>query len=216
MKQVGEPRDAIGRPHPRECYRVADLTIDVGAMRVWQDGQERRLPPLSFELLILLVRRAPDVVSRDECLATIWRGVVVGPETLKQRVKLLREALADDSRRPRYVETVRGSGYRLRPPVELANEQADDWPTRLRSRLRGLLGAGSAGGRRGSGGLPVGAILFVGSLSMAAAGLGRGAAVSAGGDSPAPARSPAAEAVAECASPGPTPDPMAGAEGDCR
>jgi hypothetical protein len=148
-----------------------------------------------------------DLRERASRLA-VERGISMG--------QLLREALADDSRRPRYVETVRGRGYRLRPPVEVPDEQAEDWPTRLRSRLRNLLGPVSSGGSRGPGGLPVGAILFVGSLSLAAAGLGREGAVSSGADSPPATRSPAVAAVAECASPGPEPDSMAGVEGPCR
>jgi DNA-binding winged helix-turn-helix (wHTH) protein len=154
----------LGRPAVRECYRVDDLTIDVGAMRVWQGSAEVHLPPLSFELLLLFVRRAPDVVSRDECFQTVWRGVVVGPETLKQRVKLLREALSDSSRRPRYIETVRGRGYRLSPAVMLKDNDPDDWPSRLRSRLRGLLGPG--GGRRGPGSLAIGGLLLLTVLSL--------------------------------------------------
>ncbi len=155
---------AAGRPRPRECYRVDDLTIDVGAMRVWQGSDEIHLPPLSFELLLLFVRRAPDVVTRDECFDTVWQGVVVGPETLKQRVKLLREALSDSSRGPRYIETVRGRGYRLLPAVALKEHGLEDWPSRLRSRLRGLLGPGA--GRKGPGSLSIGGLLLLMVLSL--------------------------------------------------
>lgn len=155
---------SVDRAPVRECYRVGDLIIDVGAMRVWQGQSEIRLPPLSFELLLLFVRRAPDVVSRDECFRTVWRGVVVGPETLKQRVKLLRESLSDSSRDPRYIETVRGRGYRLLPSVTIKEADADDWPSRLRSRLRGLLGPG--GGHRGPGTLAIGGLLLMVALAL--------------------------------------------------
>ena len=155
---------SVGRSPARECYRVSDLTIDVGAMRVWQGPREIRLPPLSFELLLLFVRRAPDVVSRDECFRTVWRGVVVGPETLKQRVKLLRESLSDSSREPRYIETVRGRGYRLLPNVKFQETDSDDWPSRLRSRLRELLGPG--GGHRSLGTLAVAGLLLIVALAF--------------------------------------------------
>ena len=155
---------SVGRSSARECYRLGDLSIDVGAMRVWQGEREVRLPPLSFELLLLFVRRAPDVVSRDECFRIVWRGVVVGPETLKQRVKLLRESLSDDSRDPRYIETVRGRGYRLVPSVKFEDADSDDWPSRLRSRLRGLLGPG--GGQRSLGTLAIGGLLLMAALAL--------------------------------------------------
>jgi DNA-binding winged helix-turn-helix (wHTH) protein len=116
----------------RECYRVADLRIEAGARLVFRDGEEIHLPPLSFDLLLQLVRNAPSVVRQEELLHAVWRDVVVEPQTLKQRVKLLRESLGDDSRRPRYIATVRGSGYRLVPrPVPIVS----DWSYRLTRRL---------------------------------------------------------------------------------
>jgi DNA-binding winged helix-turn-helix (wHTH) protein len=123
----------------RECYRVGDLTLDVRAMRITRNGEPVSLPPLSFELFVNLVRRAPDVVSRDDLLQATWKDIVVGPETLKQRIKLLREALHDDPRSPRYVATIRGRGYQLVPlPVSLANI---GWRSRLEGQLGGLIDA---------------------------------------------------------------------------
>jgi len=105
----------------RECYRVGDLILDVRAMRVSRNGVAIPLPPLSFELLVNLVRRAPDVVSRQDLLEATWKDIVVGPETLKQRVKLLRESLDDDPHNPRYIATIRGRGYQMIvDPVSLA------------------------------------------------------------------------------------------------
>jgi len=128
----------------RECYRVADLRIDAGAGLVLRNGEEIDLPPLSFDLLLQLVRNAPRAVGREELLETVWRGAVVEPHTLKQRVKLLRQSLGDDPRRPRYIATVRGRGYRLVPrPVSIVT----DWSYRLTRRLLHILEfAGRASG----------------------------------------------------------------------
>jgi len=127
-----------------ECYRVADLRIEAGAGLVLRNGEEIDLPPLSFDLLLLLVRSAPRVVGREELLEKVWRGAVVEPQTLKQRVKLLRQSLGDNPRRPRYIATVRGSGYRLVPrPVSIVT----DWSYRLTRRLLHILEfAGRASG----------------------------------------------------------------------
>ena len=48
----------------------------------------------------------------------VWPGLVVAPETVSQRVKLLRQALGEHANAPRYIEAVRGRGYRLAVPVE--------------------------------------------------------------------------------------------------
>ncbi len=131
----------------RERYRVGDLILDVAAMRVTRNGDPVTLTPLSFELFVNLVRRAPDVVSRDDLLNATWKGVVVEPETLKQRVKLLRQALDDDPKSPRYIATVRGRGYQLVPEPEAI--MADSWRRRLEERLRGLITVRGSGRRMG-------------------------------------------------------------------
>ncbi len=103
--------------HHRERYRIGDLELDLGRVRVVRNGIELALPPLSFRLLLELARISPDVARPDELLERVWAGVIVNEETLKQRVKLLRQALGESGRDPRYVRTVRGTGYQLIPPV---------------------------------------------------------------------------------------------------
>ncbi|MHB1871937.1 MAG: winged helix-turn-helix domain-containing protein [Steroidobacteraceae bacterium] len=113
------PRLPPTSPPGAQChYRVDDLRIDVGRQRVTRDGQLITLTKLSFDLLLALVRGAPDLISSPALLEQVWPRRVVNPETLIQRVKLLRDALGDDRRNPRYVEGLRGRGYRLIPPVE--------------------------------------------------------------------------------------------------
>ena len=78
-----------------------------------REGEEIALPKLSFELLLCLARHAPNVVSTDVLMDEVWGKVVVGEETVKQRVTLLRKALGDSTSDPRYIAVVRGRGYRL-------------------------------------------------------------------------------------------------------
>jgi TolB-like protein/DNA-binding winged helix-turn-helix (wHTH) protein len=99
-------------------YRVGDLLIDTGPQRVTRDGKVIALPKLSYDLLIALVRAAPNLLSLDALMGEVWPKLIVSPETVSQRIKLLRDALGDDPRNPRYVEGLRGRGYRLIPAVE--------------------------------------------------------------------------------------------------
>ena len=96
-----------------EKFRVGDLELDSGTVTLRRVGEEIALPKLSFELLLCLARHAPNVVTTDTLMDEVWGKVVVGEETVKQRVKLLRKALGDDSSDPRYIVAVRGRGYRL-------------------------------------------------------------------------------------------------------
>jgi TolB-like protein len=98
-------------------YSLADLTIDTGRQLVSRAAGPIPLPKLSYDLLLALVRAAPNLVSLDELMRLVWPGVIVSPETVSQRVKLLRDALEDDPRRPRYVAGLRGRGYHMVPAV---------------------------------------------------------------------------------------------------
>jgi TolB-like protein/DNA-binding winged helix-turn-helix (wHTH) protein len=100
---------------------AGDLCIDTGLQRVEQAGVSLELPKLTFELLIALLQAAPNFVSNDELMSRVWPGLVVSPETVTQRVKLLRDALGDDPRNPRYIEGLRSRGYRILPPVVISH-----------------------------------------------------------------------------------------------
>ncbi len=99
-------------------YSLSDLTIDTGRQLVSRAANPIPLPKLSYDLLLALVRAAPNLVSVDELMRLVWSGVVVSPETVSQRVKLLRDAIEDDPRVPRYIAGLRGRGYQMAAPVE--------------------------------------------------------------------------------------------------
>jgi TolB-like protein/DNA-binding winged helix-turn-helix (wHTH) protein/Flp pilus assembly protein TadD len=102
----------------KTTVQVGDLSLDFGRGLVTRDGAEIPLPKLTFDLLRALVEAAPNLVTADDLMRRVWPGLVVSPETISQRVRLLRLALDDDSQNPRYVAVVRGRGYRLVAPVE--------------------------------------------------------------------------------------------------
>ncbi len=105
-------------------YRLVDLTIDTGRQLVSRADDPVPLPKLSYDLLLVLVRAAPNVVSLDELMRLVWPGIIVSPETISQRVKLLRDALGDDPRVPRYIAGLRGRGYQIVAAVK----EIDDNP----------------------------------------------------------------------------------------
>jgi TolB-like protein/Flp pilus assembly protein TadD len=65
------------------------------------------------------------LASLDELMRRVWPGIVVSPETVSQRIKLLRDALGDEPREPRYIGGLRGRGYQMIAAVkELGAEPA--------------------------------------------------------------------------------------------
>jgi Tol biopolymer transport system component/DNA-binding winged helix-turn-helix (wHTH) protein len=118
-------------------YHFDDLTLDSGQCRVWRAGRVVPLSKLTFDLLRILVERAPNVVSHDECASRAWGPRrIVTPENLAQRIMMLRQALGDDAAKPRYVEGVRGEGYRLVPGVRIETETAPQQQMLEQSRRR--------------------------------------------------------------------------------
>ena len=111
-----------------EVFLLGDLQVEVGQQRVTRAGIKIALPDLSFQLLLALIRVAPNLLSNELLMARVWPGLIVSPESVAKRVNLLREALGDDAKDPRYIAGVRNRGYRLvaavspavrpAPPVE--------------------------------------------------------------------------------------------------
>src|SRR5580765_3183395 len=99
-------------------YQIDDLILDVGQQRVTRAGVDIPLPHLSFALLLTLARAAPNLVTFEQLSAQVWPRLVITPETISQRVKLVRSALGDDPQAPHYITGVRGRGYRMIASVQ--------------------------------------------------------------------------------------------------
>lgn len=102
-------------------FEFADLTLDTRQRAVFRDSLRIALPKLTYELLLALVEAAPQLLTHEALVERVWRGRFGTPETLAQRVLLLRRALGDDADNPRYLRGVRGHGYQLIPPVRARN-----------------------------------------------------------------------------------------------
>ena len=103
----------LAQPTQTIHYLLGDLRVDPGQARVLRGDIDVALPKLSFDLLMALIEAAPRIVTTDELMDRVWTGLVVSPETVSQRVSLLRAALGDNPKDPRYVAVVRGRGYRI-------------------------------------------------------------------------------------------------------
>ncbi len=124
----------------RERYRVDDIEVDVGARRVVRGTSELGLAGHAFDLLVELIRRAPDVVSVEDLLDTVWPDVIVGEENVKQQVLLLRRVLEDDPSAPRYIANVRGRGYQLATEVTELGVEITRPEIGWKRRLPGIVG----------------------------------------------------------------------------
>lgn len=130
MLREHEPMSGVRR------YSLDDLMIDTQRQRVERAGVALDVSGLSFQLLAHLLQGGERVATYDELIATVWAPAIVNEETVTQRVKLLRQALGDDGRNPRYIRSVRGRGYQLcHAPVAAPTAVAADRQPHKRAAL---------------------------------------------------------------------------------
>ena len=97
--------------------RVGGWWIDRTTNEIGRGQEALHLEPKVMEVLVALTDHAGAVLSREELLAAVWPGVVVGDEVLTQSIIKLRKALGDNPRSPAFIETIPKRGYRLIAPV---------------------------------------------------------------------------------------------------
>ncbi len=102
------------RGDEKETYRFGDVEIVTGTHDVLLDGMTVTLRPKEYELLMALVRRRGNVVTRLDLLREVWGyGSGVVSRTVDTHVGELRRKLEKDPAAPRHILTVRKTGYRL-------------------------------------------------------------------------------------------------------
>jgi DNA-binding winged helix-turn-helix (wHTH) protein/tetratricopeptide (TPR) repeat protein len=100
--------------------RFDAFQIDEGNARLTRAGRAIELQPKAFAVLCVLARRPNQLLTKDVLLDAVWGHRHVSESVLKTIVSHLRNALDDDARQPRYIETASRRGYRFIAPLEPA------------------------------------------------------------------------------------------------
>lgn len=100
--------------------RIGEWSVDSAAGELSNASGAVRVEPKVMDLLLLLALQPGQVVTRERIMEALWPGLVVGEDSLARTVSKLRQALGDDARSPRYVETISKRGYRLLAEVGVA------------------------------------------------------------------------------------------------
>jgi DNA-binding winged helix-turn-helix (wHTH) protein len=103
-----------------------DFVIDrVNESVIGPEGR-LRIGDKAYRVLLSLAEQDGKLVTKDALFSSVWDGVIVSESALTSAVKELRRALGDESRTPRYIESVYGRGYRLLAPVIPREEELED------------------------------------------------------------------------------------------
>ena len=98
-------------------YSFADVSVDEAAFLARRGGQPLDLEPKALEVLLVLLARRGQLVTKSDLQAGVWPDAAVTESALTRVVAQLRKALEDDARDARYIETVPTRGYRFIAPV---------------------------------------------------------------------------------------------------
>ena len=105
----------MARPQNRAVprYRFDEFILSPRRRVLLRGGQEQRLIPRYFDLLLFLIERRHEAVHRRDIFERVWTDVVVSDSALSQAIRTIRRTLEDDSREPRFIRTVSRHGYRF-------------------------------------------------------------------------------------------------------
>jgi len=111
LRRAGHASQPVGKP----IVRVADLEVDLEAHSVRRAGAYLDLTPTEFDLLAVMAAQPGRVFSRNQLLEQVQGTTFEGYErTIDAHIKNLRQKLEPDPKKPQYIQTVFGVGYKLK------------------------------------------------------------------------------------------------------
>lgn len=113
LESVGQHIGQSMEGRSKGLLRIGDWCVDPASGDLSRDGVTTRLEARTLRLLLFMADRVGEVVGIDDLLQHVWAGVTVTSDSVYQAVASLRRTLGDDTRQPRYIETVPRFGYRM-------------------------------------------------------------------------------------------------------
>ena len=107
----------------KEIYEFSKFSLITFERKLLRDGKRVALTDKVFDTLCVLVQRPGELVTKDEIMNSVWPDSVVEENNLDQKISILRRALGEKGRgKEKFIETVRGHGYRFLPTVKVIKD----------------------------------------------------------------------------------------------
>lgn len=97
----------------KHFYEFGCFQIDLTNGQLLRDGVPVPLTPKAFELLVVLVKHAGEVLGKDELLKLVWPDINVTPKIISVNMTALRKAIEDDAEASQYIVTIPKRGYKF-------------------------------------------------------------------------------------------------------
>lgn len=117
VKKEQTPIHPIASNQEGQTLQIGEIIADLANYQVQVRGQEITLTPKEFELLVYFMQRKNRVINRDTLLERIWNFDFDGQTRIVDvHISHLREKIEVDPKKPQYLVTVRGFGYKFQEP----------------------------------------------------------------------------------------------------
>ena len=120
-------------------YRFGEYEVDSAQRLLLRNGERVTLTPKAFDVLLALLERHGEIVSKDELLRIVWPDTVVEEISLTRNISVLRKTLGEKPDEHNYIVTVPGTGYRFVAAVERADTPGGAASEKARAGRRWLL-----------------------------------------------------------------------------
>lgn len=105
-------------------FRFGSVEVREREFTLVKAGEVVPVEPKAFRVLLILLRNPQRLISKEELLNSVWEDTAVSENSLARSIGLLRRLLGDETRSPRYIETVATVGYRFICKVEVSEDTA--------------------------------------------------------------------------------------------
>lgn len=119
------PDQDIGKQHLEAGFWVGDWFVDPRSNLLSRAGETCRVEPKVMHVLECLAEQPMRTVTKEAFMQEVWNGTVVTDDALSRCISELRKVFGDSPRKPRFIETIRKSGYRLIAPITYAADEPE-------------------------------------------------------------------------------------------
>jgi DNA-binding winged helix-turn-helix (wHTH) protein len=123
----------------KQFYEFGPYRMDPDRGLLFRGGEQIALTAKAFETLLILVRNADQVVSKDELMSALWPDTFVEEANLTQHISMVRKALGESPQDHRYIVTLPGRGYRFAEQVHIIAQVAGVPTKRVNSEFAGAV-----------------------------------------------------------------------------
>lgn len=100
-----------------KTYHIGALSVYPDRFEATLDGKELEFTPKEFELLVYLIDNKNRVLTRDQLLSAVWHYDFAGDTRIVDvHISHLRDQIEENSRKPKFIKTIRGLGYKFEEP----------------------------------------------------------------------------------------------------